>query len=50
MVEFFIGLHMVLAVSAILLLAVQTERRKIIAEKKKLAHLLVVAARGRRYR
>ena len=48
MVEFLVAIHLALPVTAILLLAVRAEKKKILVEKKKLAQLLVIATRGRR--
>jgi len=50
MVAFFIAFHMLIIVGALFLLATMSEHRKIIREKKKLAQILLIAARGRRYR
>jgi hypothetical protein len=50
MVEFFIATHMAIIIAGILFFANRAERNKIITERKKLAHLLIVAARGRRYK
>lgn len=48
MVEIIAAVHLALPVSAMLFLAARAERRKVQAEKKKLAQLLLIAARGRR--
>jgi hypothetical protein len=48
MVEFLVAIHLALPVTALLLLAVRAEKKKIQIEKKKLAQLLVIATRGRR--
>jgi hypothetical protein len=48
MVEFLVAIHLALPVTALLLLAVRAEKKKILVEKKKLAQLLVIATRGRR--
>jgi hypothetical protein len=48
MVEFLVAIHLALPVTAILLLAVRAERKKMLVEKRKIAQLLVIATRGRR--
>lgn len=47
--EFFIGIHLAMPITGILLLAVKAEFKKISTERKKLAQTLLVASRGRRH-
>lgn len=48
MVEFIVAIHLALPVTALLFLAARKERKRAQEEKRKLAQLVVIAARGRR--